>query len=205
MLEIVRAREYSIVSIGRRSHRCAHAKAAFAAAHYGKCGPDTCPCRPAVLRRSTPNRILRRLHHPRHGARPGATSKSWHRPADISTATSGARRRCALAPSAGIVHHLRAIAALPDGAGNITPNARFSNFLWVEPRGALGRAAREIPSCSRRSSVDEECLFRPKKEQNLETRSARLRQSGSPIAKMIDARMREALRLRIHTSPTPHM
>src|SRR3954470_3737227 len=74
-----------------------------------------------------------------------------------------------------------AIAALPDGAGNITPNAEF-NF-WVDPEAARTVLRSGIPVLLSPLNVSMKTLF---------DRDSfdRLAASSSPIAKLIDAQMR---------------
>src|SRR5260221_1486570 len=193
MLEIAKREDVKVYSGAKRP--LVHEKDAFATSHYGKWwSDDPAPAPPGGFAKkaleSTPaaDFMIRTV-----------------------TARSGQIEILAIGPLTNLAHAIRqqpafaasvkritimggAIASLPDGAGNITPNAEF-NF-WVDPEAARVVLRSGIPivlsplNVSMKTSFDRDS-FRA------------IAASGSPIAKMIDARMRE----RYDANPDyhPHM
>ncbi len=193
MLEIAGREEIKVY--GGASRPLAHAKDAFATSHYGKWWSDEpAPAPPGGFAKKTLEA---------ESAADFIIRATTARPGDVEIVAIGPLTNIATAirRAPAVVRAVRrivimggAIAALPDGAGNITPNAEF-NF-WVDPEAARVVLRSGIPivlsplNVSMKTSFDRDS-FRA------------IAASGSPIAKMIDARMRE----RYDANPDyhPHM
>ena len=193
MLEIAGREEIKVY--GGASRPLAHAKDAFAASHYGKWWSDE----PA---QEPPGGFARKTLEAESAA-DFIVRATTARPGDIDIVAIGPLTNVATAirRAPAVVRSIKrivimggAIAALPDGAGNITPNAEF-NF-WVDPEAARIVLRSGIPialsplNVSMKTSFDRDS-FRA------------IAASGSPVAKMIDARMRE--RYDANPSYHPHM
>jgi inosine-uridine nucleoside N-ribohydrolase len=180
MLEIAKREDVKVYSGARRP--LAHEKDAFATSHYGKWwSDDPAPAPPggfakkALESTAAADFMVRTVM-----ARPGQIEILAIGP--LTNVANAIRQQPAFAASVKRITIMGgAIASLPDGAGNITPNAEF-NF-WVDPEAARLVLRSGIPAVlsplnvSMRTSVD---------NASFEALTA----SATPITKLIDAQMR---------------
>jgi inosine-uridine nucleoside N-ribohydrolase len=192
MLEIAGREAISVY--GGAPRPLVHTADAFARAHYGRWWSDEPPPVPPggfakkALERESAADFLGRIVL----ERPGAVEILALGP--LTNLALALERRPAMARAVKrIVVMGGAIAALPDGAGNITPNAEF-NF-WVDPEAARAVLRSGIPielsplNVSRRTSFDR-------------TSFERLVAAGTPLTALIDAQMRPRY---ARASYHPHM
>jgi inosine-uridine nucleoside N-ribohydrolase len=180
MLEIAKREDVKVYGGARRP--LAHEKDGFATSHYGKWwSDDPAPAPPGGFAKKTLESVpavdfmIRTVL-----ARRGQIEILAIGP--LTNVATAIRQQPAFASSVkGITIMGGAIASLPDGAGNITPNAEF-NF-WVDPEAARIVLRSGIPivlsplNVSMRTSFDRDSF-------------EALAASGTPIAKLIDAQMR---------------
>ena len=180
MLEIAKREDVKVYSGAKRP--LVHEKDAFATSHYGKWwSDDPAPAPPGGFAKkaleSTPaaDFMIRTVT-----ARPGQIEILAIGP--LTNLAHAIRQQPAFAASVKRITIMGgAIASLPDGAGNITPNAEF-NF-WVDPEAARIVLRSGIPivlsplNVSMRTSFDRDSF-------------QALAATGTPIAKLIDAQMR---------------
>jgi inosine-uridine nucleoside N-ribohydrolase len=193
MLEIAKREDVKVYAGANRP--LAHVKDAFATSHYGKWwSDDPAPAPPGGFAKRTLESMSAADFMARTVmARPGQIEILAIGP--LTNVAVAIRRQPAFARAVKrIIIMGGAIASLPDGGGNITPNAEF-NF-WVDPEAARIVLRSGIPivlsplNVSMRTSFD---------KASFETLAA----SGTPIAKLIDAQMRP----RFASNPDyhPHM
>ncbi|MBZ5558678.1 MAG: nucleoside hydrolase [Acidobacteriia bacterium] len=180
MLEIAKREDVKVYGGAKRP--LAHEKDAFAASHYGKWwSDDPAPAPPGGFAKKTleptaaADFMVRTVM-----ARPGQIEILAIGP--LTNVATAIRRQPAFAQSVKrIIIMGGALASLPDGGGNITPNAEF-NF-WVDPEAARLVLRSGIPivlsplNVSMRTSFDENSF-------------QALAASGTPIVKLIAAQMR---------------
>jgi inosine-uridine nucleoside N-ribohydrolase len=193
MLEI--AGRERIPVYGGASRPLAHVKDDFAATHYGKWWSDEPPPAPpggfakkTVEKEAASDFIVRSVME-----RPGQIEILAIGP--LTNIALALKRQPAIATQVKrLVIMGGAIAALPDGAGNITPNAEF-NF-WVDPEAARIVLRSGIPivlsplNVSRKTSFDRASF-------------ERLVKAGTPTTRLIDAQMRP--RFAKDSTYHPHM
>ncbi len=193
MLEIAKRDDVKVY--GGASRPLAHVKDAFATSHYGKWWSDEPAPEPPGgfakkrLEAGTAADFIARAA----AARPGDIEIIAIGPL-TNVATAIRRDPAVIKAVRRIVIMGGAIAALPDGAGNITPNAEF-NF-WVDPEAARIVLRSGIPvvlsplNVSMKTSFDRDSF-------------ERLAASSSPIAKLVDGQMRP--RYAANADYHPHM
>src|SRR5437899_3445509 len=193
MLEI--ARRTDIPVYGGAARPLVHKKDAYATSHYGKWWSDEPPPAPpggfskkALEREAAADFIARTV-----SANPGAIEILAVGP--LTNLALAIRQQPSMAKAVKrLIIMGGAIASLPDGGGNITPNAEF-NF-WVDPEAARIVLRSGIPivlsplNVSMRTSFDRES-FRA------------LTASATPITTLIDAQMRP--RYESNANFHPHM
>ena len=193
MLEIAGREDVKVY--GGAARPLAHAKDAFAVSHYGKWWSDEPAAEP-------PGGFAKKKLE----AEPAAdfiVRAATARPGDVEIIAIGPLTNVATAiqRAPSVVRAVKritimggAIAALPDGAGNITPNAEF-NF-WVDPEAARIVFRSGIPVTLSPLNVSMKTSF---DRASFDALAA----SASPIVRLIDARMRP--RYEGSTAYHPHM
>ena len=180
MLEIAKREDVKVYAGASRP--LAHVKDAFATSHYGKWwSDDPAPAPPggfakkALEPMAAADFMVRTVM-----ARPGQIEILAIGP--LTNVAAAIRREPAFVRSVKrIIIMGGALASLPDGGGNITPNAEY-NF-WVDPEAARIVLRSGIPvvlsplNVSMRTSFDKASFLA-------------LASSGTPIAKLIDGQMR---------------
>jgi inosine-uridine nucleoside N-ribohydrolase len=193
MLEIAKREDVKVYAGAKRP--LAHVKDAFATSHYGKWWSDEPPPAPqgGFAKKTLESMAAADFMVRTVMARPGQIEILAIGP--LTNIAIAIQRQPAFARSVKrIIIMGGAIASLPDGGGNITPNAEF-NF-WVDPEAARIVLRSGIPivlsplNVSMRTSFD---------KGSFQTLAA----SGTPIAKLIDAQMRP--RYESNQNFHPHM